>query len=183
MLRDSRYERTDDDQTQIAEQHADDPCRKITDEHFITCLDLRKNIFIEEKNVPASQRTYHHGSQYLRIFRIHEHTNNRDGRYDPGPFFDQSSPGIGNQNREEKLNHELIHFNKGLLERTLKILNERRNDSPSNEDTDVRHDHSAEVMTKPPYFQQIKRCFLRVGSFLSDHGHTSFPFSSSTPAF
>ncbi len=122
---------------------------EVREQHLETLRGARLDVGIHFLHAPSAEGTGNHGTDEHRRFGPGGDTRRGTGTYDGSPVpIHHFAPGIGNQDRQQKPLHG---GDKGVQRfiRTPARGNEQcGDDSPGNEDGDIRHDHSRKEPAK-----------------------------------
>ena len=147
--RQPRHRTADDPIAQYGQQHTEDAYREIAHEHLEARLYASLRKFVEPPDRIPAQRAHDHGSDEHRDVAADDDAHGGNGPDYPAAFAGDVAPGrIGDQQRQQVGQHRVdqaCHLGVGPPSRGDE---ERRDESPRDERTDVGHDHAAQSPAK-----------------------------------
>ena len=150
------HDRADRIVTNDGHDHAEDADREVVDQHFKAGRHVAVHELIEFFDDPAGKRAHDHGAHQHRLAVGAADAGNTahdcDRTHDAAAVAaDHLAARVGDQNRQQVVQHRGYKLCQLFVRNPAGFDEQCRNEAPGNKCADIRHDHSAEELTKPLY--------------------------------
>ena len=140
---------SDDEDGQNGQDCADDAHREVIDDHLEAGGNMAFHLLDKLLDAPASQRAADHSADKHGAVSGCNCAQSSQGAGDRSLLAsDRPAAGVTNQNRQQILEHGSYHTRDGCIGEPALLNEERGDESPRDEGSDVRHDHTGQEPSK-----------------------------------
>ena len=144
-----RHKRADNVVAEDGQQHTEDADGEIVDQHFKTGGNVLLHAVVELLDDPACQRAHHHRTHQHGVVRAADAADDGDAGNDAAAFLcDHVAALTGDENGQQVAQHRRDHGTEPFIWEPALFDEQRREETPCNKCTDVRHDHAAQKLAK-----------------------------------
>ncbi len=148
-MRQTFNQRTNRQEGEDGQQHADDACREVVNQHFEARFDLAINLTVEGFNGPAAQWTGNHRAEEHWHVGTNDDTHGGDrADHTTAIAAHQAATGITDQQRQQVGNHRTNQLGHGFVWQPSGGNKQRGDNTPGDKRPDIWHYHVAQKATK-----------------------------------